>query len=458
MKVLILAGGSGTRLWPLSRDRYPKQFVKLFNEKFSLFQETYLRSLNLCSSKDIYVITNESYSHLVKGEIEELGFQIQANNIIVEPIARNTLPAILAGVLMATENHTDTIVVFPSDHKIIKSKEFIEIIFGSTELAKTSIITFGIVPQSPNTGYGYIQPGDVLLNGFKVRSFKEKPDGIKAQKYIDAGYYWNAGIFMFDSNIFLNECQKWQPEIFNTFIENSISESFELLKSGISIDYGILEKSENITTVPTDIGWNDLGSFDSFYDVLNYDENGNYLNETDIAINSKNNVFYTDSQKIIAAIGLENTIVVDTKDALLLCKKDQSQDVKEVISQLKQKNDLRVSYHVQDYRPWGNYKILEEEKNEFKIKRIEVMPGKKISYQYHKHRSEHWVVVRGIATILIDDISHEVPAGESVYIKPLQKHRLINNTDYPVEIIEVQLGDYLEEDDIIRLDDEYNRI
>lgn len=456
MKVIILAGGSGTRLWPLSREKYPKQFVKLFNEKYSLFQETYLRSLNLCSSKDIFIVTNEAYKHLVIGEIEEIGFKIEDKNIIVEPIAKNTLPAIIAGVKIATEISSDTIVIFPSDHKILKSKEFINIINESTVLSRDSIITFGIVPNSPNTGYGYIQPGDILLNGFRVNSFKEKPVVEKAIEYINNGYFWNAGIFMFDSNVFLNECRILQNEMLEIFENNPIDDAFWKIKEGISIDYGILEKSKIVATVPTDIGWNDLGSFDSFYDVLESDGN-NYLGKDDISINSNNNVFFSDSNRLIASIGLNDMIVIDTKDSLLICRKDQSQDVKKIINILKERNDLRLSYHVQDYRPWGNYRVLEEEKNEFKIKRIVVEPGKKISYQYHKHRSEHWVVVRGVATILIDDIRHEVPAGESVYIKPLQKHRLINNTDKPIEIIEVQLGDYLEEDDIIRLDDDFNR-
>lgn len=458
MKVLILAGGSGTRLWPISRDRFPKQFVKLFGEKYSLFQETFLRSLLLCSVDDIYVITNENYKHLVIGEIEELGFKYRDSNILVEPIARNTLPAILAGVIESSKVADETIVVFPSDHKIAKTREFVSIVKKSVELSNVSIITFGILPTHPNTGYGYIQPGHSILNGFNVDSFKEKPQLDKAEEYIKLGYYWNAGIFMFNSKLFLNEVKEYQPKMFEIFhTESNYKDAFLKLDKGISIDYGILELCKIVTTVPVDIGWNDLGSFDSFFDVLEKDENKNILNDNVISIESNGNLVYSLDSKIVATIGLEDTIIVDTKDALLVCKKDDSQKVKLVIDELSKRNDIRKEYHVQDYRPWGQYTILEEEKNEFKIKRILVQPGKQLSYQYHHHRSEYWVVVRGVATVVIDDIEKTVPAGESVFIKAEQKHRLANRTESIVEIIEVQLGDYLEEDDIIRLDDDFSR-
>lgn len=458
MKVLILAGGSGTRLWPISRDRFPKQFVKLFGENHSLFQETFLRSLMLCSIDDIYVITNQNYKHLVTGEIEELGFEFKDSNILVEPVAKNTLPAILVGVFESTKESDEIIVVFPSDHKITKSSEFISIIKDSAELSNNTIITFGILPTHPNTGYGYIQPGSSILNGFKVDSFKEKPQFEKAQEYIKLGYYWNAGIFMFNSKLFLNEVMKYQSNIYDIFnSERNYVDAFLKLEKGISIDFGILEHSQIVSTVPVNIGWNDLGSFDSFFDVLEKDENQNILNDNVISIESKRNLIYSLDNKIVATIGLEDTIVVDTKDALLVCKKDDSQKVKLVIDELSKRNDIRKEYHVQDYRPWGQYTILEEEKNEFKIKRILVHPGKQLSYQYHHHRSEHWVVVRGVATVVIDGNEKTVSAGESIFITAEQKHRLANRTDSTVEIIEVQIGDYLEEDDIIRIDDDFNR-
>lgn len=455
MKIIILAGGSGTRLWPLSRDKYPKQFIKLFNNNHSLFQETFLRSLLLVKVDDIIIVTNKNYKHLVIGEIEELGYPVTENNILVEPNPKNTLPAILAGIQSVSYNQDELFLVFPSDHKIQNPRLFTEIINQSLDLAKDRIITFGIQPDSAQTGYGYIQPGDTNKNGCDVLSFREKPNYETAVQYIENGYLWNAGIFMFQSMLFLNEVEKFQATINNAFrTTNNIDDAFSLIDKGISIDYGILEHSQIIATVPLDIGWNDLGSFDSFYDV---DLSSKSSNET-IEINSNNNLIYPYKDKVIATIGVNNLIVVDTKDALLVCQKEQSQDVKKVIDKLKLKKDQRLEYHVQDYRPWGNYTILEEQKNEFKIKRILVQPHKKISYQYHNHRSEHWIVVRGIATITIDDIDKEVKAGESIFIKPLQKHRLANNTFDNVEIIEVQLGDYLEEDDIYRIDDDYGRI
>jgi mannose-1-phosphate guanylyltransferase / mannose-6-phosphate isomerase len=430
----------------------------LFGLKHSLFQESFLRSLILAKLDDIFVVTNQQLQHIVVGEIEELGFEAKTNNIIVEPEAKNTLPAILAGVIVATKDKNETIVVFPSDHMIKKSREFVEIVQSSIELSKQSIITFGIHPTSPHTGYGYIQPSFKLLNGFKVESFKEKPNKDAAQVYLEKGYLWNAGIFMFNSKLFLDEVKKYQADIYQLFTTLPIKEAFLKLEKGISIDYGILEHSNNVSTVTVDIGWNDLGSFDSFFEISETDEHGNIQNENAISIESSNNMLYSYGDKLVATIGVENLIVVDTKDALLICKKDESQKVKNVIEELHKRNEPRTKFHVQDYRHWGKYTILEEEKNEFKIKRILVQPGKKLSYQYHHHRSEHWIVVRGLATITIDDKVQDVPSGESIFIKALQKHRLANNTSDIVEIIEVQLGSYLEEDDIIRLEDEYNRL
>lgn len=265
MKVIILAGGSGTRLWPLSRDRYPKQFIKLQGKKESLFQETFERSLLLADVNDIYVVTNEKYKFLVMGEVEELGHEYNEGNILVEPEAKNTLPAIYAGVHEVLKKGHDSVVVFPSDHMISKSKEFTELIKASVGLTSDSLITFGIKPDGPNTGYGYISPGDIKGNGYVVKSFKEKPTHEKAVEYIENGYYWNAGIFMFNSGLFAEEVKYYAPEIYNVFqSSNDLRDAFSKIKTKISIDYGIMEKSNKVAVVPADIGWNDLGSFDSF--------------------------------------------------------------------------------------------------------------------------------------------------------------------------------------------------
>jgi mannose-1-phosphate guanylyltransferase / mannose-6-phosphate isomerase len=458
MKVIILAGGSGTRLWPLSRDRYPKQFIKLQGDSSSLFQDTFKRSLLLVNLDEIYVVTNEKYKFLVMGAVEELGYKYNESNIIIEPESKNTLPAIYAGVNEIIKKGNDNVIVFPSDHMILKSQEFVKIIKNSEALTKDSIITFGIKPDGPNTGYGYIAPGIEKLNGYEVKAFKEKPEYEVAVTYVEEGYYWNAGIFMFNTEFFVNEVKLYAKNIYNAFkTSNDIKEAFSKIDEKISIDYAIMEKSKNVTVAPVDIGWNDLGSFDSFYDIFKKNENSNICDNNNILIDSKNNYVYSEKGKLVSIVGVDNLIVVDNRDALLICKKEQSQRVKEVVETLKSRDDSRIEYPVEDYRPWGNYKVLEEEQNSYKIKRIKVSQGKKLSYQMHHHRSEHWIVVKGIARVTIDDIEKLVPAGESIFIKPRQKHRLENIGKVPLEIIEVQMGEYLEEDDIIRFDDEYGR-
>jgi len=458
MKVIILAGGSGTILWPLSRDRYPKQFIKLQGDKPSLFQNTFERSLLLADLDDIYVVTNEKYKFLVMGAVEELGYMYNESNILVEPEAKNTLPAIYAGVHEIAKKGNDSIVIFPSDHMILKLQEFADIIKNSEALTKESIVTFGIKSDEPNTGYGYIAPGNQKLNGYQVKEFKEKPEYEVAITYVNEGYYWNSGIFMFNTEFFVDEVKLHAENIYNAFeTSNNIEEAFSKIEEKISIDYGIMEKSKNVAVAPVDIGWNDLGSFDAICDVFDKDENNNIIDSDNIVIDSKNNYVYSEKGKLVSTVGVNDLIIVDNRDALLICKKDQSQKVKEIVETLKERNDSRAEYHVQNYRPWGYYKVLEEDEGSFKIKRIKVSQGKKISYQLHYHRSEHWIVVKGMAKVTIEDVERLVPSGESIFIKPGQKHRLENPGEIPLEIIEVQMGDYLEEDDIVRFNDEYVR-
>lgn len=458
MKIIILAGGSGSRLWPLSREKYPKQFIKLSNTGSSLFQETFNRSMLITNLDDIYVVTNQNYKFLVMGEVEELGVTYSEENILIEPEAKNTLPAIYSAINEINKKGEDTVVVFSSDHIILKNEEFVNIIKESEELSKKFVITFGIKPNSPHTGYGYISSGEQILNGFKVTAFKEKPDLNTAKEYIEKGYFWNAGIFMFNSEIFKNEVKSYETEIYDAFkSSSSIKEAFSKITRNISVDYGIMEKSNIVAVVPLDIGWNDLGSFDSFFEVYETDENGNITNEENILIDSKNNLIKADKDKIITTVGIDDLIVIDKKDVLLICKKDSSQKVRNIVDTLKQRKDPRINNSLEDYRPWGHYKILDEEKNSFKIKRITVNPGKKLSYQLHYHRSEHWIVVKGTAQVTVDDEVNIVCSGESIFFKEGQKHRLENNGKIPLEIIEVQMGQYLEEDDIIRFDDEYGR-
>lgn len=458
LKVIILAGGSGTRLWPLSRDRYPKQFIKFKEGSSSLFQETFIRSLLVTDIDDIIVVTNEKYKFLVSGEIAELGYEIKSENIIVEPEPKNTLPAIFAGVKYCNYSGDCTFLVMPSDHMITYNDKFAENIKQSFELSKERIISFGIIPDTPNTGYGYIAPASKLKNGFLIKEFKEKPDYETAVKYIKSGYFWNSGIFMFGKDLFLDDCRLYAPDITDAFDKSEdIKSAFKQINRKISIDYGIMEKTQRAAVVPVDIGWSDLGSFESIHSVLDKDLNNNICNSDSVIIDSNNNYIYTEKNKLISLIGINNSIIVDNRDALMICDKSRSQDVKEVVEKLKSRNDSRTDYHIQDYRPWGHYKILEEEQNSFKIKRIKVEEGKSLSYQLHYHRSEHWVVVKGMALVTIDAEEKFVSAGESIFIKQGQKHRLTNPGKTPLEIIEVQIGDYLEEDDIIRFDDEYGR-
>ncbi|WP_366923784.1 mannose-1-phosphate guanylyltransferase/mannose-6-phosphate isomerase [Metallumcola ferriviriculae] len=458
MKVIILAGGSGTRLWPLSRDRYPKQFIKLQGKEESLFQETFIRSLLLADIDDIFVVTNEKYKFLVMGEVEELGYDYKENNILVEPEAKNTLPAIYAGVHEITKKGHDSVLVFPSDHKIAEGSRFAGLSWASEELTKDYLITFGIKPDGPNTGYGYISPGEAKGNGYVVKEFKEKPNYDTAVEYIKKGYYWNSGIFLFDSKLFTEEVKIYASEVFDAFESSSDLEgAFSKIQTKISIDCGIMEKSSRVAVVPAEIGWNDLGSFDSLYEVLEKNSSNNITNQNNILLDTTNTFVHSQVGKLVATVNVDDLIIIDNRDALLICKKGESQKVKEIVDILKEQQDSRTEYHVQDYRPWGHYKVLEEEKDSFKIKRITVNQGKRVSYQLHHHRSEHWIVVKGMAKVTIDDDVKFVRPGESIFVKAGQKHRLENPGKFPLKIIEVQMGDYLEEDDIIRFDDDYGR-
>lgn len=269
MKVIILAGGNGTRLWPLSRERYPKQFIKIQGRKESLFQETFRRSAQLVGIEDIYIVTNERYKFILTGELEEIGYTIDDKNILIEPEAKNTLPAIYAGVNEITKISHETVVVFPSDQIIEDNNKIITVIKESKLISEESIVIFGIKPSNPNTGFGYISFGEKNLNGYKVKAFIEKPNQQKAEEYLKKGYYWNSGMFMFNTKVFCEEVKKYSPDVADAF-QNSrdIDEAFSKIKYKVSIDYGIIEKSKKVSVIPVDVGWNDLGSFDSFYDVL----------------------------------------------------------------------------------------------------------------------------------------------------------------------------------------------
>ncbi len=457
MKVLILAGGSGTRLWPLSRKNFPKQFLKIGDDK-SLLQHTVERVKDIVNDEDILVITNKDYKFHIKTELKN----IPEENIILEPEAKNTAPAIALAIKYCLDklhcSEDETILVLPSDHIIKPKEKFKNYIKAAVDLANYYIITFGIKPEKPETGYGYIKIGEKIKDTFfKVDKFTEKPDFETAKKYIEDGsYYWNSGMFMFIIKTIKEEFEKYSPEIskiFSKTFEDAINSFYSI--PNISIDYEIIEKSDKVITTPLDIKWSDVGSWDSLAEILEKDDFGNVKVGDTLTFDTKNS-FIIGDKRVIATIGLEDIIVVETDDAILIAKKGETQKVKNIVEHLSKKGRKEATEHTTVYRPWGSYTVLEVDQR-YKIKKIVVNPGQKLSLQMHHHRSEHWVVVKGTAKVTIGDKEIFLHENESTYVPKSTPHRLENVGKIPLEIIEVQNGEYIEEDDIIRFDDAYGR-
>ncbi|MGC8867758.1 MAG: mannose-1-phosphate guanylyltransferase/mannose-6-phosphate isomerase, partial [Elusimicrobiales bacterium] len=407
MKVVIMAGGSGTRLWPLSRENYPKQFIKIGGE--SLLFKTYKRFLKICKSEDIFIVTNEKYKFYVINDLSTLNSDIE-KKLILEPVPRNTAGAILLSMKFLKERtkikDNEPLLISPSDHIILKEDEFKKAVEDSIDYALNGVVTFGIKPLYPHTGYGYIEISRKVSHSiFIAKRFTEKPDEKTALSYLESKkYLWNSGMFLFSYSVMLDEFKKYMGGMYSFYRSHNLDNmilDFEKLEN-ISIDYAIMEKSKRIYVVASDIGWSDVGGWESFSEILAPDERGNIKVGDVVDINSHNSIVYSGNKKLIALIDIKDLIVVNTDDAVLITKKGSGEKVREIVKMLKEKNSIKAFEHTTVYRPWGSYTVLEEGER-YKIKRIFVRPGHKLSNQMHYHRSEHWVVIKGTARVIMND-------------------------------------------------------
>ena len=462
---IILAGGSGTRLWPLSRKIHPKQFISLLNET-SLFQDTLTRLPK--EALDPIVICNEDHRFLVAEQAREIN--VTLNSIILEPIGRNTAPAIaLAAIKVLNDFENPILIVLAADHKIENKSAFHDAIKIAHKLAENNkLVTFGIIPQNAETGYGYIEiEKKDKAEYFDIKSFVEKPNKKNAINFLNSGnYLWNIGMFMFNASIYLSELNKFETEIL-TSCKKSLSNEFkdlefiridkkEFCKSpNQSIDYAVMEKTNKAKVVPLDAGWCDVGSWDALMDSKIKDSLGNVV-EGDVTLDQVKNSYLYSTNRLVAASNIADLIVIDTQDALLVTTRDNSLSIKNIVKKLKKNKRTEIENHRKVYKPWGYYDSIDTGYN-FQVKRILVNPGAKLSLQKHLHRSEHWVVVSGVAKITCGKKIYNLEKNQSTYIPKGEIHRLENIENYPLEIIEVQTGNYLGEDDIIRLKDDYQR-
>ena len=463
---IIMAGGTGSRLWPLSRQLNPKQFLKLCGDN-TLLQQTLSRLYGLEMAPPA-IICNEAHRFMVAEQLRQLA--VTDASILLEPTGRNTAPAIALAALNATLKGEDPVLlVLAADHFIADEKAFQQSVQSAEVLARRNkLVTFGIVPTHAETGYGYIQRGSSLpQQGFEVARFVEKPDSGTAQDYLDAGdYYWNSGMFMFKASVYLEALREFRPDILDACIRafEGGSQDMDFVRVDEaafaecpeeSIDYAVMEKTSDAAVIPLDAGWSDIGSWSALWEIGEKDAEGNVCKGDSLAINTRNSLVHAE-HKLVATVGVEDLIVVETKDAVLVAHKDDVQDVKKVVEAIK--NDGRHEHmnHREVYRPWGVYDSIDNGER-YQVKRITVKPGARLSVQMHHHRAEHWIVVSGTAKVTVGDKEFLVTENQSTYIPVGQVHCLENPGVIPLELIEVQSGSYLGEDDIVRLKDQYGR-
>lgn len=462
-----MAGGSGTRLWPLSRAHYPKQFLSLTQEG-SLLQET-LRRLDGLDCLSPIIVSNDDHRFIVAEQLRQS--QINDFHIILEPVGRNTAPAVALAAMKALEAHGDQLLlVLAADHDIKNVRAFHDAIAIATEEAKNDkLVTFGIVPTKPETGYGYIKKGNALSTSvFSVESFVEKPDLGTAKEYLNRGcYLWNSGMFLFKASTYLRELEKYQPEILRSCKAslNGATTDLDFIRLDTpkfiecpddSIDYAVMEKTEDCVVVPLDANWSDIGSWNSLWEISDKDADGNVMRGDVISFNSHDNYIYTENT-LVATVGVNNLIIVQTKDAVLIAQQDKVQDIKKIVEALKQDHRKEHLLHREVYRPWGRYDSVDEG-NRYQVKRITVKPGERLSTQMHHHRAEHWIVVAGTAKVTRGQESYLVTENESTFIPIGTVHSLENPGKVTLELIEIRSGSYLNEDDIIRFFDKYGRV
>jgi len=457
---LILAGGSGTRLWPLSREELPKQFLNLTNHS-TLLQNTVERCLTFTDPEMLHVVAGKNWQALVQHQVKQVT-KCEKNCVIQEPCGRNTAPAIALGIAFLLQNGADLedlVLITPSDHVVADSAAF-KAAMETAKLAASSgkITTLGIVPTCPETGFGYLKAGEMNGSGYcELERFVEKPDLETAESYLQEGnYYWNGGMFIFRIIDMIKALEEHAPKIGEPLKKgyDHLLSSFESLPK-ISIDYAVMEKLDSAAMVPLDAGWSDVGSWDAVYDISPKDDTLNAIHGDALLHGSTNNLMFS-RERLLVGVDLEDMLVVDTPDALFVAPRGSSQKVREVVNSLKEKNRKEATEAPESARPWGTYKILTET-DRYKIKKITIEPGKRLSLQYHHHRTEHWIVVQGTALVTLDGKELYVHEGESIFVPKNSQHRLMNPGKILLEIIEVQNGEYLGEDDIVRIEDDYKR-